>query len=502
MAIPALGYDYEADALADGVLHYWPMYDVGQNALCTDIIGSENITVYNDASNLTLVQDMFGYCRDLTINGIGSNHSVIVHAADTANSTSYMDWTVAVWFDPDLLATARNSTILDMTSGDGFVAYFAYPSSVVTFYVQFTGASPDASLVVSPATGTNHLLIISSDTVNGTKVYLDNVLVGSDANYQTLQPYDKRWYVGDSSSSTSSTEYLDGRVDELAIFDHELDATDRATLWNAGAGLVNSLVKYANLPRVLQYEGFGVADVVKFNFGVVASDILGGSVVNSGSLVALAEATDTPDVSDTVTAVMRALPVAGDEVGLEGAFIGNIRTGREVSEDLGFITSFSVDGEIYDGVVMNTQNNAVTEYDSVPYNSMAQLDRGVYAACAGDGIYYMDGDLDDTDNIDAYITTKLTNFGESKFKRMERAYVAMSNNGPMVLKVITRNAQGALVEDWYELENTSDTIRTDRIKVGKGLKSHYWQFVLTNKDGADFDLSELNFKQIKLSRRI
>jgi len=502
MAIPAAGYDYEADALADGVLHYWPMYDQGQNALCVDTIGGENINVYNDSSNLTLVQDMFGYCRDLTISGLGSNHSVIVHAADTTNSTSYTDWTVAIWFDPDFLHLNRLSTIIDMTAGAGFVAYFDYPGSVVVFNVDFTGSASTQSLSTDPATSTNHLIIISSDTTNGVKVYLDNVLVGSDTEAQTLQPYDKRWYVGDSSSSTASSEYLDGRVDEIAIFDHELDATDRATLWNVGAGMVDDLVKYANKPRAIHYETSGFNAVAQLNISAAAADILGNNVVNSGALKAIAAVTDSPDVGDTVVAVMRALPVANETTGLDGVYIGNIRTGREVNEDFGFITSFIVSGETYDGVVMNTQNNAVTEYDSVPYNSIAKIDTGVYAVAAGDGIYYMEGGLDDTANIDAYITTKLTNFGESKYKRVERAYVAMSNDGPMVLKVITRNSLGTLTEDWYELENTSDTIRTDRIKLGKGLKSHYWQFTLSNKNGADFDLSELNFKQIKLSRRV
>jgi len=503
MAIPAAGYDYEADAFADGVLHYWPMYDIGQNALCVDTIGGENINVFNDSGNNTLVQNMFGHCRDLTINGTGSNHSVIVHTADTANATSYTDWTVAIWFDPDLLATARISTILDMTTGDGFVAYFDYPASVVRLYVDFTAAGiSTADFVVNPATGTNHLLVITSDTTNGVRVYLDNVQAHTDTEFQTLAPYDKRWYVGDSSSSTASNEYFDGRVDEIAIFDHELDVTDRSTLWNAGAGMVNNLIKYANKPRVIHYETSGFNVAVKHNFAVVASDILGNNVVNSGALKAIAEATDSPDLGETVTAVMRALPVANEVTGLDGAYIANIRTGRNISEDFGFITSFSVSGETYDGVVMNTQNNAVTEYDSVPYNSITEIDTGVYAAAAGDGLYYLEGGLDDAANIDAYITTKLTNFGESKYKRVERAYVAMSNNGPMVLKVITRNAVGTLVEDWYELENTSDTMRTDRIKLGKGLKSHYWQFTLSNKDGADFDLSELNFKQIKLSRRV
>jgi hypothetical protein len=502
MAIPAAGYDYEADAIADGVLHYWPMYDVALGANCEDILAAEDITVYNDASDVTRVQSMFGYCRDLTISGTGSNHSVIIHNADTSNTTSYSSWTVAMWFDPDLLASSKVSTLLDFTSGDGFVAYFAYPSSVITFYVDFTGAAGTQSSTPTVALATNHLLVVSSDASTGISVYLDNVLVGTDANPQVLAPYDKRWYVGDSTSSTASVEYFDGRVDELAIFDHALDSTDRATLWNTGSGLVNDLVKYANKPRILQYETAGFNDVAKFNFSATVASIIGSTATNEGTIVGLATCSDTPDFADSNLAVMRGLPVTSDVAGMNGAYIGTIRTGKTVTEGLGFITSFSLAGEVYDGVVMNTINSAVTEYDSTPYNSIAEVDRNTYAVAAGDGIYYMEGDLDDTANIDAYITTKLTNFGESQYHRVERAYVGMSNSGPMVLKVITRNSVGVLVEDWYELTNTSDTLRTDRIKIGKGLKSHYWQFTLSNKNGADFNLAELNFKHLKLSRRV
>lgn len=502
MAIPAAGYEYESDALADGVLHYWPMYDLYTGAVCVDTIGGENIDVYNDGTNTTLVEAMFGHCRDLTINGLGSNHSVIVHAADTTNATTLFDWTVALWFNPDVLNLARVSTLINTAAaGEGFHAYFDYPISVITLNVDFSSAT-DVAFAVSPTIGNNHLLVISHDTTNGVKVYIDNVLAGSSATTQNLAIYDKRWYIGDSSSSTASTEYFDGRIDEVAIFDHELDVTDRATLWNAGAGITNNLVKFANKQRVIFTETLGMQDILSRSFSIIATDILGGNAVNEGLLTAIAVATDAPDVGETLVAVMRALPITGDEIAVDGAYIENLRASREVAEDFGFITSFSVSGETYDGVVMNTQNNAVTEYDQVPYNSMANTGIGEYAACAGDGIYSMEGGLDDAANIDAYITTGMTNFGESKFKRVDRAYVAMSNDGPMVLKVITRNALGTLTEDWYELEKTSDTLRTDRIKLGKGLKSHYWQFTLSNKNGADFDLSELNFKQIKLSRRI
>lgn len=505
MAIPAAGYEYEADAAADGVLHYWPFYDLFNGLNSIDTIGNNTLITYNDAGGITLEKAMFGHCRNLTANGTGLNHSTLVKETESANNLVLYTWTVAMWFNPTTLVTVDGPRILDMTGLNGFQVYFGFPGSVDTVYVDFTDALiATMSQALSLATGTNHLLVVSSDdTAGSVSVYIDDTLVATDtASSQPLSLYDARWYVGGSSFSTSSGEYFDGRVDELSIYNKALDVTDRGTLWNAGAGMVNDLVKYANKPRLFPTEVSGFADAVKLNFASVAADIIGANVVNEGLLKAVAFATDTPDIGDTIVALMRALPIAGDTVGLEDVFVENLRTGRSVSEDFGFITSFSVSGEIYDGVVMNTQNSAVTEYDQVPYNSVAKIDTGVYAAAAADGIYYMEGGLDDNANIDAYITTKLMNFGESKFKRVERAYVAMSNDGPMVLKVITRNALGTLSEDWYELSNTSDTMRTDRIKIGKGLKSHYWQFTLANNAGADFDLSELNFKQIRLSRRV
>jgi hypothetical protein len=40
------------------------------------------------------------------------------------------------------------------------------------------------------------------------------------------------------------------------------------------------------------------------------------------------------------------------------------------------------------------------------------------------------------------------------------------------------------------------------VKIGKGLRSRYWQFELVNIDGADFDLDTIEFHPVLLTRRV
>lgn len=505
MAIPALGYDYEADALADGVLHYWPMFDLFTPNRCVDILQSEELSVYNDTADNTLVKAMLGYARNLTANGTGTLHSVLVHEANATATEELYDWTVAFWFNPTTLVTANQPSLMDTTSTNGFHVWFDFPGSVDTILVDWTAAGiGQMSLAVTPALATDHLVVLTSNSTTGTvEAYIDNTLIGTDsANYQTLALYASKWYFGDKSGLSTSTTYLDGYIDELMVFDYAIDATDRATLYNTGSGLVNGLVKFANDHRIIFTEGLGMGDIGKLNIAASAADILGQNVANEGLLAATGAALDILDMDDVGAAIMAALASVDEELGHNDAFVESIRRYFEVEEGLSFITSFNVSGETYVGVVMNTETSSVSEYHEVPYNSMARTDVDTYMAAGPDGIYEMAGSLDDTANIDAYITTKLFNFGNSQFKRVERAYLGYRNDGPMVLKVITRNSLGERVEDWYEQDSTSDSIRVDRVKIGKGLKSHYWQFTLSNKTGADFDLDSIEFKPIVLSRRV
>lgn len=502
MALPAAGYEYEADALADGLVAYYPMYDKYLVNTVQDIIGGRNLSVINDTDDDSLVDGIRGLSRDLTVNGSGALHAMLHRGADAADLDVYSDWTVGIWFNPDTLTTANNPTVIDLTSDRGFKVYFDYPGSVDTLYITFSDAASVFSTTSMPATATDHLLLITHDSATTTiTAYIDNTQIGVDAAAtQVLAPWSGQMFVGDTSTLDSSTEYFDGVVDELFIFNYAVTTTERGYIWNSGAGM--DLVRYANSERAILEDAFGLADISAYSFAVYGADIfgIGETILNDLRVVGVAE--DTLGMVDTVLIGMASAATAGDKFSLAGTVSDAIRVNATATDTLSFIAGLTIGGDTYTGIIMNTENAAVSEYDSFGFNSVARAGTNRYLACRPDGIHELGGDLDEATEIDAYFTTKMFDFESDMFKRMDRAYMGIRNDGSVILKTITRDRDGTKHENWYELEETSDVMRTQRVKVGKGLKSHYWQYSVTNKQGSDFDLDTIEFKPIILSRRV
>lgn len=503
MALPATGYDYEATALADGLVAYYPMYDKYELNTVADIIGGRDLNVINDANDNTLVTGINGLCRDLTANGTGTLHSMLHRGADASDLTTYSDWTIGIWFNLDALVTVNNPTVLDLTSDRGLKVYFDFPGSVDTLYITFSDAASIFSTTSMPALATNHLLLVTCDSATTTiTAYLDNVQIGTDAAAtQVLAPWSGQMFIGDSSILDSSAAYLDGLVDEKFIFDRAINSTERGYIWNLGTPI--SLIQHANAERAIVEDTIGFNDFSAYSFAVVANDIIGMNSTAVAVHTVIAQAADDIGMNSVAIGTLRSPGDASDTIGFSESVLGGLRASATANDTLSFIAGLTVDGETYTGIVMNTENAAVSEYDNFSFNSLTRAGTGRYLGAKADGIYELGGDLDDTSEIDAYFTTKLFDFESDKFKRMDRAYLGIKNDGSMILKTITRDStDGKKHENWYELEATSEEMRTQRIKTGRGLKSHYWQFTVTNKLGSDFDLDTIEFKPIILSRRV
>lgn len=506
MAIPGTGYAYEADGEADGLLHYWPSFDLFDKDVALDTVSDLHLLVENTLPDNTLVTDSepWRYVRDLTINGTGTSHNWMKWDAQAAVVNPVNNWTMAVWFKPETLTYANLPYLLNMLEVEGFSVYFTNPGSVPTMNIQWANGnlSTMTETTTLPSVGSWNLLLIISDFSGGSvSVYLNNTLIATDTNgYQPLDLYNQNWIIGGETWAASDAKYFDGKVDEIAIWDHPLDGTDRSTLWNTGLGI--ELVRYANDHRVIINETAGIADTAKYSWALLAAETAGLSDTESTQLVAVAAALDDLGVNEALTVTYRINAVETEGVGISDDVVANLRAAMTASDGVNFVVGLNVDGDVYLGIVMNTNSTAVTEYLNYNFDSLAQTGANEFMASGADGIYRLEGSDDDGTQIDSYITTKLFHFGSEQFKRVERAYIALRNTGTIVLKTITRDRQGQRVENWYELEEVDATIRQRRIKIGKGLKSHYWQFTLASNGGADFEVDNLEFVPIILTRRV
>lgn len=167
-----------------------------------------------------------------------------------------------------------------------------------------------------------------------------------------------------------------------------------------------------------------------------------------------------------------------------------------VSETLSTFGSMSLDGEHYT-FVMNTTTKGISEYTNYNFNSMS----GNLAA-SSDGIHMLTDSDDNGTSIEAALKTGFLDFGKGFHSQVPYAYLGIAKDGAMIIKAVT-DYNGERKERWYR---TSDRVITEpdtlKVKLGKGIKSRYWQFEIANIDGSSFDLSTFEPIPLILKRRI
>ena len=158
--------------------------------------------------------------------------------------------------------------------------------------------------------------------------------------------------------------------------------------------------------------------------------------------------------------------------------------------------------EEYVGWVMNTEGRKpISEYKNFNFNAIAKVG-GTYYATGDSGLYALGGDTDEGELIEASLTTMMLDFGSPVQKRVHAAYLGYTSDGRMVLKVRAED-QGHVIEHWYEaVAMVGDAAQTQMVRLGRGLRSRYWQFELVNADGADFEVQMLEVHPVFLNRRV
>lgn len=137
-----------------------------------------------------------------------------------------------------------------------------------------------------------------------------------------------------------------------------------------------------------------------------------------------------------------------------------------------------------------------TRYTNYAFNSFAQFDGAHYGAKA-DGIYLLQGSTDDGDFINASVNLGRPNMGSFNRKGLPYVYVGAASSGVLILKVV---ADGQ--EYFYRASSSGTDVATHRFTPGLGLRATNYELEIQNESGDAFDLAEIEFVPVQLSRRI
>jgi hypothetical protein len=184
------------------------------------------------------------------------------------------------------------------------------------------------------------------------------------------------------------------------------------------------------------------------------------------------------------------------------------QTAQFFAENLDIMNFFSLlktPAELVQGWVMNTEGAMpISQYDNYDFNSLAYAPHEMIGT-NDTGVYTLSGEDDAGTDIAAHIKSLMIDFATSRMKRLSAAWVGYKADGELILRIRAADpATEALVEYCFVGRKTDGmaTPMENRFKIGKGMRSRYWQFELVNVDGADFELDTVELYPIRLDRRV
>lgn len=284
-------------------------------------------------------------------------------------------------------------------------------------------------------------------------------------------------------------EFADDAVGQPSKFARLID-----TLVAAG------VVQTHSQARVTLTAALALNGMVASGWHATAADTIGFSEAFKEHVVAITALMDTFGVSDDVAPSLRMLMLVDDSVVLDDTAAPHVAFLEHLRENLLLYGAIRLGDDEYVGWVLN--EGAPSEYRNFPFNGFTAFN-GRYYGTSREGLYLLEGDTDDGDPITASIKTALMDFGTGVLKRLPDVYVAFVGGDTVLLKVITTGQRGEQVETLYTASVPAGAaMHNVNIRIGQGLTSRYWQFELTNVDGAEFEIDELAWRPMTLDRRV
>jgi hypothetical protein len=156
-------------------------------------------------------------------------------------------------------------------------------------------------------------------------------------------------------------------------------------------------------------------------------------------------------------------------------------------------------GPLRKAFVMNLAHFGVSEYENYFLNSICDYHgMEIYIGASEDGIFVLDGDDDAGVEIDATIAMGTEDLWAGVMKRLREGFISI-RGGDVSLGLILD--EGRLDPVMLNLEPVTKAIHERRFKIPRGLKNRFFNLLIKNIDGSDFDLESARIFVDPIQRR-
>jgi len=229
-------------------------------------------------------------------------------------------------------------------------------------------------------------------------------------------------------------------------------------------------------------------------FGADVLESVGITSTPLPTFYAGATASDQINAGDTLERQLVLRLTASDEIELTSTAVLNLVYGLEVTEEFEIGAAYIAPGDNFTTWAVNPKIGAVTEYTNWQFNSFTGMG-SKYLGASADGLYELNGDSDNGQDIIAQLKSGWLQIGGSRFTSFKAAYLGVHGGGDFYLKLESGDGKT------HTYQVTARDMETTKVQMGKGLRARYFSYELTSV-GQDFDLDSVEFVPIVARRRV
>lgn len=238
MTIPVGGYPTLSAALADGLLHYWPMDETSGVAAADLCSALDGVAVGANPSASVDPAGRFGrYARHIHPTTGAQGISITTEIAESGEPT-YPAWTIAFWVRPE---TAALSTHFWWESEDlqRKIEIRRTTQQAISVIARDpdNGQSTAGSASSSVPNNAWALIVLRCDGDNYIELFINGTHASTLYRAPSFSPTSGTMRFGQALWLGSPDLVMEGRIDELSIWGRRLDDTDVARLWDSGNGI-------------------------------------------------------------------------------------------------------------------------------------------------------------------------------------------------------------------------------------------------------------------------
>jgi hypothetical protein len=296
-----------------------------------------------------------------------------------------------------------------------------------------------------------------------------------------------------------SLQFLDagGIAREATVIDELLVSEE--TVLSRGIQVIDQLALTETITGAAKYglswvDGILLTDRILRFIGGDVTETLELTPIVDGQQRAYRTAADNLELVETIAPRFLLSAVASDDLELSAEQVIQMLFQPHMREDILLTGAYISPGGGFTAWSMNTRTAAVTEYTDFEFNSFVRIGNK-YIGASSEGLFELNGDTDDGDDIIAQIKGGYLQFGGVKLSRLKAAYIAARGDGEFVLRIITGD------DSVYNYAATTRDMLTSKVHMGKGQRARYFAFELISA-GQDFDLDSIEFVPIVVQRRV